>query len=215
MTVYWILLIITAFFAYCMGSLSTISIASVIIYKKNLRRLGSSNVWLSNFRRIYGWKGFVTLLLTELIKNLLPILLGGLLLGFKDQALVGRAFAGFCIVLGRLWPVFNRFRGSYGIGALIVAAMGVKVSLGIVALVVYAGFLLYKRSMSLACLLSAVSFLLLSAVLIDENIVMLLCIFISLMVIIRLVPKLMLFFKGLEPKLSFKEDISWKFDQKF
>lgn len=215
MTVYWILLIIVAFVAYCMGSLSTLSIASVLVYRKNLRKLGRGNIWLSNFRRIYGWKGLVTLLLLEMLKDLLPILLGGLLLGIKEQALVGRAFAGFCLIMGRLWPVFNRFKGSYGIGCLIVAAFGVNAALGGAALVFFAGLLWYKRSMSLACAVAVLLFMAASLVIIDENLVMTLCLFMGTIIIIRLMPKLVLMFKGQEPKLSFKEDISYKFDEKF
>ena len=81
MIVYWILLLITAFIAYCMGSLDSVVLASNFVFRRDLRKLGKGNIAFSNFRRIFGPKGFVKLLLVELVKDLLPILIGGWLLG--------------------------------------------------------------------------------------------------------------------------------------
>ena len=74
MIAYWVLLLITAFFAYTTGSISTQRLASRFVFRRNLRRLGSGNVWLSNFRRIYGIPGFLKLLAVEAVKDLLPVL---------------------------------------------------------------------------------------------------------------------------------------------
>ena len=128
MIAYWILLLITAFFAYTIGSISTQRMASQLVFRRNLRRLGRGNVWLSNFRRIYGIPGFLKLLAVEVVKDLLPILLGGLLLSLKGHADAGRAFAGFCLMMGRMYPVFNRFRGGHGSVALVVAILCVDAS---------------------------------------------------------------------------------------
>ncbi len=215
MTFYWIFLILIAILAYVMGSISTLNIASIFIYKKNLRRLGEGNIWLSNFKRIFGTKGIITLFLIEILKDLLPILIAGLIFGIKEQAELGRAFAGFCLVLGRLFPVFNRFRGSYGSGALIVAAFGVKPSIGAFVLLIFIGMMWAKRYITLATVVSAFMFIAISMVLVENSLIMTLCIFTGALVIIRLVPKVMGLVQGREEKLSFKEDISYKFDQKF
>ena len=103
MIVYWILLLPTAFIAYCAGSISTLSIASVFVFHRDLHHIGKKRMFVSNFRRLYGYKGFLKLILVELLRDFVPVLLGGLLLGFKGHADIGRAFAGFCLVLGRLF----------------------------------------------------------------------------------------------------------------
>ena len=136
MIVYWLLLLLTAFVAYVFGSLDTMVIASNFFFRHNLRKLGTGNRWLSNFRRIFGVPGFIKLAIAEVIKDLLPILIGGMLLGIKDHADVGRAFACFCLVLGRLYPVFYEFRGSHASLALVVGAFAVNTSAGGAALVV-------------------------------------------------------------------------------
>ena len=115
----WFLLLLTAFLAYTTGSLSTRRLASRFLFKRDLTKLGKGNVWISNFRRLFGPLGFVKLALAEIVKDLLPLLIGALLIGFRGRADIGIAFAGYCLMLGRLWPVFNRFRGCHGCIALI------------------------------------------------------------------------------------------------
>ena len=61
--IYTVLLIIIAVIAYGCGSMSSVVIASNFVFHVNLRRLGTGSSALSNFRRIYGVKGFVKLLL--------------------------------------------------------------------------------------------------------------------------------------------------------
>ena len=215
MTFYWIFLILTAIISYCMGSLSTLNIASTFVYKKNLRHLGSGNIWLSNFRRIFGTKGLVSLFAIEIIKDLLPLLIAGWIFGIKEQAELGRAFAAFCLVFGRVYPVFNRFKGSYGSIALIVAAFCIKPVIGGFTLLIFALLMWRRRYITVATLASACIFITFSMVIVENSLVMTLCIFTGTLVIIRLVPKIRNLLKGKEEKLSLKEDISYKFDQKF
>ena len=84
MILYWFLLLITAALSYGIGSLSTMLLASKYVFRTRLRSLGTGNVWFSNFRRIYGIGGFIKLLIVELVKDVIPILIGGLLLGFIE-----------------------------------------------------------------------------------------------------------------------------------
>ena len=136
MIVYWVLLLTTALFAYLIGSLDTLVLASNFVFHRNLRRLGDPSVWLSNFYRIYGVKGFVKLLAVELIRDALPLLIGSLLLGIKGHADAGRAFAGFVLVLARLWPAIYGFRGSDASIAFAVAAFAVQPSVGVASAIV-------------------------------------------------------------------------------
>ena len=77
---YWILLLIIAFIAYNFGSISTLNIASVFVFHRDLHRIGKKSMFISNFRRLFGYTGFLKLLLVELIRDFVPILLGGILL---------------------------------------------------------------------------------------------------------------------------------------
>ncbi len=215
MIAYWILLLITAFFAYSSASISTQRIASRFVFRRNLRRLGSGNLWLSNFRRLYGVPGFLKLLAVELVKDFLPILLGGLLLSLKGHADAGRAFAGFCMLLGRLYPVFNRFRGGHGSVALVAAALGVDVSVGIAAAVLIAAVSWLSRYLTLGAVAGALVVIITAVLVVEESVSLRLCVFMALLILFRHIPSLVRIFRQQEERLSFREDITYKLDDPF
>ena len=215
MIVYWILLLITAFLAYTTGSISTQRVASRLVFKRNLRRLGSGDVWVSNFRRLFGVPGFLKLLGVELVKDLVPILLGGLLLRIKGHADVGFLFAGFCLMMGRLWPVFNRFKGCHASVALCVATVFASPSVGIAAAVVIAVVSWFTRYLSLGAAAGALIAIITAVLVVDSRLIMLLTVGLALLVIAKHIPALLRLSQGKEPRLNFIEDLSYKFDEKF
>ena len=77
---YWILLLLTAFVAYNAGSISTLTIASVYVFHRDLHRIGKKRMFISNFRRLFGYKGFAKLLAVELVRDFIPLLIGAVLL---------------------------------------------------------------------------------------------------------------------------------------
>ena len=62
MSIYWLLLGLTAIVAYLFGSMDTMVLASNFVFGRNLLRLGDHKSWLSNFYRLYGFGGFFKLL---------------------------------------------------------------------------------------------------------------------------------------------------------
>lgn len=215
MNVYWLLLLPTALVAYLFGSLRSTVIASNFIFHRSLARLGKGNVWLSNFRRLYGVPGFIKLALVELVKDLLPILLGSWLLGTRDHAVTGRAFAGFCMTLGALYPVFYRFRGGHAAACTVLAAMSVESSLGIAVLVVGAAVTWFSKYESLGVIVGALVLIAASILLVDDRPAMLLCVLTGSLVLFKHLPAVFRLLTGREEKFSLREDISYKFDERF
>ena len=215
MLLYFLLLSLTAFFAYTIGSLGTLRIAGRYVFHRNLGRLGRGNLFVSNFRRIFGIPGVIKLTLVEIVKDLLPILIGSLLLGLKGQAEVGRAFAGFCMLMGRLWPVFNRFSGCHGCVALAVAGALIEPSVGAAAAVVCAATVWFSRYVSLGAVLGAVIFIITGVLMVDNPLTMPLLIGCAVLVIVRHLPALLRIIRGAEERLSFQEDLTYKLDAKF
>lgn len=215
MILYWFLLLLIAIVAYGLGSMSTMVIASNYVFRASLRRLGTGNLWVSNFRRIYGAWGWIRLLLVEFVKDTLPILFGSLLLGFKGHADVGRAFAGLCVVLGRLYPLFYDFKGSHATLALVFMALWIEPSVGIVTAVVAALALVATRYITLATLASALVCVAVSALMVEGDLVRKL-IFIAVgLVFFKHIPAISRLVGGREERLSFEEDITYKLDEKF
>ncbi len=216
MIVYFLLLLIVAFVGYITGSVSTLRVASRFVFHKNLRRLGRGNIWISNFRRLYGWWGFGKLLLTEAVKDLIPILLGVGLLAIKGHGAVGAAFGGFCMLMGRLWPVFNGLKGTHhGCVAMVIAALSVDISLGASAAVVMLVVIWFTRYLSLGAIAGAVIAIVTALLVVDDRLCMLLSIFCSGIVLLYHVPALLRLSQGREERLSFEQDITYKFDENF
>ncbi len=215
MILYFLLLLLTAMVSYLIGSMSTLVLASNFIFRFNLRRLGKGNDWLSNFRRVYGIKGALILLLVEAVKDIIPILLGGLLLGIKGHADVGRAFAGFCIVMGRLWPVYYRLKGSHAILPMIITALFADTSLGVALVVLVVAVLWLSRYLSLAAAAGALAMIAASFLIMEDRLCILLMVFTGAAVLIRHITAPGKISRGEEPKYTLREDLTYKLDNKF
>lgn len=213
--VYSIILVIVAIISYGIGSMDTLVLASNYVFHANLRKLGKGNSWISNFRRVYGYKGILLLFITEVVKDSIPILIGGLALIFKGHFTEGCAFAGFCLVMGRLWPIFYNLKGSHATLAMIIAGMFAQFSLGAsVGVVVLAVLIIFKR-LGLATFAGALVMMAVSVLLMDGTILIVLPVLTGGAVFIRHIPEMVKLLKGFGEKIELKEDLSYKFDEKF
>ncbi len=211
---YWLFSILTAVIAYGAGSLSTLVIASNFIFRTNLRRLGRGSLWLSNFRRVYGVKGFLKLGLVELLKDALPVMIGGWLFSSGGNADVGRALAAFCLVLGRMYPSVYGFRGSYASAAIGVGAMFVSFPVGAMALLICALVTWATRYIALGTLAGAIALAIGGVLVMDNALAVRLFLFIGALALIRTAGAISRIAAGKEERLNFKTDISYKFDEK-
>ena len=213
MSIYWLLLGITAILAYFFGSMDTMVLASNFVFHRNLLRLGDHTRWISNFRRLYGIGGFLKLLAVELVKDAIPILAGSLLLGIRGHADAGRAFAGFVLVLGRLWPALYGFRGSHASIAMIVAALCADSSVGIAAAVATAVVIGLSRYLSLGTIAGAVVYIMVAVLAVDDALLLRLALMTAGLVLFKHIPAMIRLVRRTEPRLSLKEDITYKLDE--
>ena len=210
---YYLLLIISAIIAYMFGSLSTLTIASLYVYRKNLRKLGRGNTWLSNFRRIYGLGGFLAILLVELVKDIVPIIIGGLLLSIKGHADIGRLFAGFCVIVGRQWPMFYDFKGGYATAAIVITAFFAEFSVGAAALIAAILVILITKYIPLGSIAAAAVMLITAILVADQKLVIYLSLATLLIVLMRNLTSIIRIAGKKETRLSFEKDLSYKFDK--
>ncbi len=215
MIVYILLLLITAVIAYFFGSISTVVLASNYVFHRNLYRLGRGNALISNFRRIYGIKGIIKLLLVELLRDIVPILIGGILLGFRGHAEVGRVFAGFCLVIGRLYSVFYDMKGSSATLCIVVMGLFVDSSVGIAAGVMAVAVTLLSKYISMGAVVGAITLAVTAALLVEDSLIIRISIYTALIVVFKHLPAISRVMNGKEERLSFKEDLTYKLDQTF
>jgi len=112
-----LLLILIAIVSYVLGGLNGAIIISKYIFRKDIRKLGSGNAGYTNFSRNFGmgW-GFVVAFI-DIAKSVIAVLLGALILSIPGNGypVIGKLFAGFCLVLGHVYPVLYHFRGGKGV----------------------------------------------------------------------------------------------------
>ena len=106
---YYILLAIGA---YLMGSVSTGILVSKVMHGPNLREVGSKNTGASNVLRTMGVPAAAITFVGDILKALIPCLVGRLLLGLNG-AMIGGLFA----ILGHNWPIFFQFKGGKGVAS--------------------------------------------------------------------------------------------------
>lgn len=215
MIVYCLFLLPIAILAYFLGSMDTIVLASNFAFRRNLLRFGTGNLWLSNFRRVYGFRGFLRLLLVEVIRDLIPILFGGLVMAIKGHAEAGFAFAGFCLVFGRLYPILYDFKGGHAALCMAVAAMFINVSAGAAIIVVLAAVVFVTRHITLGTVAAAVVYAAVAVLMVDDKLLRNLALITVFFVVFKHIPSVIRILNGREEKIADIQDVTYKFDEKF
>lgn len=129
---------------------------------KDIRQCGSGNPGTMNMLRTYGkFLGVLTLIL-DVLKGVIPCLLGWLFMG-DGQFLrmgsdkLGMYVAGFCAVLGHIYPVVFKFHGGKGAATIIGVCLTMQPLYTLAAFAFGVAFLLTTKVGSLT------SFLIISA----------------------------------------------------
>lgn len=117
--------------AYLMGSLSTAILTCKLMGLPDPRAKGSGNPGATNVLRYGGKKAAAITLLGDMLKGLLPVLLGHLV-GVEHSVLAAIAMAAF---LGHLYPIFFSFHGGKGVATAFGVFLGLvwPVALALVA----------------------------------------------------------------------------------
>lgn len=152
------LLVVIALLAYCLGGFNGAIITSHLLHRNDVRSFGSHNAGLTNYLRTYGTAGSAVVILTDVLKSLLAVLIGGWLLGLRGFPVTGRVFACFCLMLGHIWPVLYQFRGGKGV---LCAGIGVLLAdwrVGLLCWVVFLVVVLFTRYVSLGSICCSVFF---------------------------------------------------------
>lgn len=106
--------------AYLLGSIPTAMIISKKLSLSNPTETGSNNPGATNMLRIGGKKVALLTLIIDLTKGLLAMLLATAFLGMQADP---RSIVMLFVVIGHIWPIFNRFRGGKGVATLIGALL--------------------------------------------------------------------------------------------
>ena len=102
--------------AYALGCVNGSILVSKYIFGDDIRNHGSGNAGLTNFYRTFGTKGVVGVLLSDILKAVIAVLLGGFVFGyFFGLPMVGKLAATSFVLLGHMYPVTFHFHGGKGV----------------------------------------------------------------------------------------------------
>ena len=136
--------------AYLFGSISSAIILCRIAGYPDPRRQGSGNPGASNILRLYGKKEAAITLAGDLLKGLLPVLIGRAL-QVPEVILASLGVAAF---LGHLYPIFFQFEGGKGVATFIGILYGLAWPAGVAFMLVWIVIAATFRYSSLSALVA-------------------------------------------------------------
>lgn len=137
--------------AYMFGSISSAVVVCKLMQLDDPRSVGSKNPGATNVLRLYGKKAAIPTLAGDVLKGVIPIVIGKLL-NTPDMILAAIGLAAFT---GHLFPVFFNFNGGKGVATLIGVLFGTSWILGLAFIGTWLLIAMVFRYSSLAGLTAA------------------------------------------------------------
>ncbi len=151
--------------AYLFGSVSSAVVVCKLMQLDDPRSVGSKNPGATNVLRLYGKKAAIPTLAGDVLKGVIPVLIGKLL-NMPDMILAGIGLAAFT---GHLFPVFFNFKGGKGVATLIGVLFGTNWILGLAFIGTWLLMAVIFRYSSLAGLTAAATAPVYTALLINSS----------------------------------------------
>ena len=98
---------------YLIGSINPAILISREVYHEDIRQFGSGNAGSTNMLRTYGKKAAGLTFVADFLKAVIACF-WGLLVWEMD----GLGLAGFFVILGHMFPIFEKFKGGKGVACL-------------------------------------------------------------------------------------------------
>ena len=150
-------LVLIAVIAYTLGSINGAILISRFVYHRDVRKYGSHNAGLTNFYRTFGGTSAAFVILIDVVKSVVAILLGGLIMRGAGAAEVGKLFAGFCLILGHIFPAIHHFRGGKGAMCGLIMTFLVDWRVGLCVLLTFLIVVVFTRYVSLGSMLGSLA----------------------------------------------------------
>ena len=206
------LLAAIAVFSYLLGGLNGAIIASKYVFHRDVRDYGSGNAILVKVNQIGTLTETLAIVIgTDVLKTVIAVVAGGLIMGTQGAASTGQVFAGFCVMLGHIYPVFYGFRGGKGVLCAETMLLIVSFPTGLVSLLIFVGIVWATRYVSLGSICGAL-IAPIGVLAACGKLPALLSLFCVILLVVKHRSNIGRLIRHKESKLSFKKDLSDKFD---
>lgn len=199
-----ILLILTAVAAYFLGGINGSIISSLSFFHRDVRNYGSGNAGLTNYLRTFGTSSLAVVALIDILKSVIAILIGGWLMHFVDARMVGRLFAGFCLIMGHMYPIYYNFRGGKGVLCAGVLSLMVDWRVGLVCWAVFLIVVIFTRYVSLGSMTGSLCMPVFMWIFNYDTLEGVLALLIALLVVVKHAENIVRLIGGTERKLNLK-----------
>lgn len=144
--------------SYLVGSIPTGFLVGKWLKGIDIRRHGSGNVGATNVFRVVGKKWGIGVLIFDVLKgSIASVYLPRQIPTGIDPFLTALIF-GIASIVGHTWTVWLGFRGGKGVATSAGVFIGLAPKAACVALLIWFGLFAWKRFVSLASLITALSF---------------------------------------------------------
>lgn len=144
--------------AYLVSGINPAIILSKAIYGKDIRTLGSKNPGFTNFKRNFGMKWAIVVMVLDLLKSALPAVAFGIVFNHLwGEWHLGVTFTCLFSMLGHAYPVWYGFRGGKGFLVCLSAMWAVDWKVGLIATSLMVVLLLITEYMSLSTTVAMLS----------------------------------------------------------
>ena len=146
--------------AYLLGGINGSIILSRLVYKEDIRKLGSKNPGFTNFKRIHGFApATFGVMAIDICKTILPVLLAKLVVDHSfGQGQLAAAAALLGCMLGHAFPVWYDFKGGKAVLTFLAGVWFVDWRAGLICFAIFVIILFTIRFMSVASMSFAVLF---------------------------------------------------------
>ena len=117
----------------------------------DIRKEGSGNAGTTNVLRVLGKKAAAATMVIDILKGVVPVLIGRYI-GGQELAML----CGLAAFLGHIWPALFGFRGGKGIATAFGMIVTLEPLLGLIEAVTISTFLLISRRVSVGSLAAAI-----------------------------------------------------------
>lgn len=158
-------LVIGIVVSYLFGSFNGAIVISKYFFRDDIRGHGSGNAGMTNFYRTFGGPMTFLVLALDVVKMVLAILIVRWLLAPTELAFQSTYIAGFCCMLGHIFPAFYRFKGGKAILTSCTWSVFIDWRVTLICLVIFLLCVVLTRYVSFGSVMAAVAFIILVPIL--------------------------------------------------